>query len=245
MKQIFSNYTQEDHAVWKTLFDRQFDNLQQLASREYLAALEDMKSVLHGERIPKFEDLNEWFAPRTGWQIHCVPGLIPVNEFFELLAQKKFCSSTWLRTRAQLDYLEEPDMFHDIFGHIPLLSNPVYSDFIHQFGVLGASFKHREDIQIYLQRLYWFTIEFGLIQQDNGTRIYGAGILSSFGESNICMTDAKNQFEFNLDEIIHKPYDTDVIQTDYFIIESLDQLFNAIKQLTIQFKNHELEGIQQ
>lgn len=245
MKQLFNNYTQEDHNVWKTLFDRQFDNLQQLASREYLAALEDMKTVLHGEKIPKFEDLNEWFTPRTGWKIHCVPGLIPVDEFFELLAEKKFCSSTWLRTRAQLDYLEEPDMFHDIFGHIPLLSNPIYSDFIHQFGVLGASFKHRGDIQIFLQRLYWFTIEFGLIQQDNGTRIYGAGILSSFGESNICMTEAKNQFKFDLEEIIHKPYDTDVIQTDYFIIESLDQLFNAIKLLTIQFKNHELEGIEQ
>lgn len=244
MKQLFNSYTAEDHNVWKTLFDRQFENLQSLASSEYLAALNDMNSVLHGNHIPKFTDLNEWFSTRTGWEIHCVPGLIPVNEFFELLAKKKFCSSTWLRTREQLDYLDEPDMFHDIFGHIPLLSNPIYSDFIHQFGVLGASFKHNEEIQVYLQRLYWFTIEFGLIQQCKSTKIYGAGILSSFGESNICLTPTKNQFEFDLEEIIHKSYDSESIQNDYFIIESFDQLFNAIKLLTIKLSHHELERIQ-
>ena len=166
-----------------------------------------------------------------------------IKKFFELLAQKKFCSSTWLRSREQLDYLDEPDMFHDIFGHIPLLSNPVYSDFIHQFGILGASFKHNEEVQVFLQRLYWFTIEFGLIQQDGTTKIYGAGILSSFGESNICLTPAKNQFEFDLEKIIHKPYDSESIQNDYFTIENLDQLFNAIKVLTTKFSHHELERI--
>lgn len=244
MQQHFNDYTVEDHTIWKILFDRQFKNLQNIASSEYLCALAEMKTVLHGEQIPKFTEIDDWFSTRTEWEIHCVPGLIPVDKFFELLAQKKFCSSTWLRTSEQLDYLDEPDMFHDIFGHIPLLANPVYSDFIHQFGVLGASFKHNEEILVYLQRLYWFTIEFGLIQQRESTKIYGAGILSSFGESNICLTPTKNQFAFDLEEIIHKSYDSESIQNDYFIIESLDQLFNAIIVLTLKFSHHELERIQ-
>lgn len=245
MKQHFKKYSEEDHKVWKTLFDRQFNNLQSLASEEYLAAIEEMQPVLNAERIPRFSELNEWFSSRTGWQIHCVPGLIPVDDFFELLAQKKFCSSTWLRSLQQLDYLEEPDMFHDIFGHIPLLSNPVYSNFIHEFGILGNRFKHDEEIQLFLQRLYWFTIEFGLIQQKNGIKIYGAGILSSFGESNICLTHAKSQLKFDLNEIIHKTYNSEEIQNEYFIIESLGQLFNAIKILTKKFNNHAVESIQQ
>lgn len=245
MKQHFKNYSEEDHNVWKTLFDRQFNNIQSLASDEYLVALQEMHSVLNAERIPRFSKLNEWFSSRTGWQIHCVPGLIPVDEFFELLAQKKFCSSSWLRTRQQLDYLDEPDMFHDIFGHIPLLSNPVYSNFIHEFGLLGVRFKHDKEIQILLQRLYWFTIEFGLIQQKNETKIYGAGILSSFGESNICLTPAKSQHKFDLNEIIHTSYNSEDIQNEYYIIESLEQLFDAINVLTTKFNNHELESIQQ
>ena len=166
MKQIFENYTNEDHEVWKILFERQKENLNDKACSEYLVALEEMKEVLHPNSIPRFTDLNSWFAQRTGWEIHCVPGLIPVDEFFELLAQKKFCSSTWLRLKSQLDYLEEPDMFHDIFGHVPLLSLPMYSKFMHEFGKLGVAHKDNPEIQIYLQRLYWFTIEFGLIKDE-------------------------------------------------------------------------------
>jgi hypothetical protein len=140
--------------------------------------------------------LDKWFENRTAWKIEVVPGLIPVDDFFELLAQKKFCSSTWLRKMEQLDYLEEPDMFHDIFGHIPLLSNALFSDFMQKFGKLGVAAKGDDEQILKLQRLYWFTIEFGMIGSDD-PKIYGAGICSSFGETNrsINKTISKVQYE--------------------------------------------------
>ncbi|MEJ6616308.1 MAG: phenylalanine-4-hydroxylase [Crocinitomicaceae bacterium] len=238
MKQIFENYTDEDHEVWRILFERQKENLTDKACNEYLTALEEMKEVLHPNSIPRFTELNQWFAQRTGWEIHCVPGLIPVDEFFELLAQKKFCSSTWLRLKSQLDYLEEPDMFHDIFGHVPLLSLPTYSNFMHEFGKLGVAHKENSEIQIYLQRLYWFTIEFGLIKDD--LKIYGAGILSSFGESIECRKDIKQKLEFNIEEVILKPYDSEKIQNEYVMIESFEALFESLKTIELKFKSNEL-----
>jgi len=238
MKQIFENYTDQDHEVWKILFERQKENLKDKACGEYLAALEEMKEVLHPNSIPRFTDLNQWFAGRTGWEIHCVPGLIPVDEFFELLAQKKFCSSTWLRLKSQLDYLEEPDMFHDIFGHVPLLSLSTYSNFMHEFGKLGVAHKDSPEIQIYLQRLYWFTIEFGLVKED--LKIYGAGILSSFGESIECRQSHKQKLEFNITEVIQKPYDSEKIQNEYFTIENFEALFEALKIMELKFKKDEL-----
>ena len=164
MKQDFESYNREDFAVWKVLFERQELNLQDKACDEYMLALDRMKPVLNSGAPPNFEEINTWFQQSTGWEIHCVPGLIPVEDFFQLLAKKKFCSSTWLRTMNQLDYLEEPDMFHDIFGHVPLLSDPIFSDFAQEFGKLGCTVLNDPEKIIMLQRLYWFTIEFGLIQ---------------------------------------------------------------------------------
>jgi len=238
MKQIFENYTSENHEVWKILFERQKENLNDKACPEYLAALYEMKEVLNPNSNPRFAELNEWFAQRTGWEIHCVPGLIPVDEFFELLAQKKFCSSTWLRLKSQLDYLEEPDMPHDIFGHVPLLSLPMYSNFMHEFGKLGVAHKDSPEIQIYLQRLYWFTIEFGLMKND--LKIYGAGILSSFGESIECRKDIKQKLEFSIEEVILKPYDSEKIQNEYFMIENFEALFESLKTIELKFKSNEL-----
>ena len=235
MEQIFTNYTKEDHAVWSVLFKRQQSNLQDKACKDYLDALENMSPVLHEKSIPQFLEINEWLEGSARWEIHCVPGLIPVGEFFQLLAQRKFCSSTWLRRLDQLDYLEEPDMFHDIFGHVPLLSNSTYSNFMHEFGKLGASVEHDLEMQIALQRLYWFTIEFGLIQEDD-LKIYGAGILSSFGESNQCVKSMKKRHQFDLNQIILKEYDTDVIQDEYFVIKSFEELYNSIEMLIVKGK---------
>jgi len=189
MRQQYEKYTAEDLNVWNILFQRQAENLQDKASKDYLFALEEMKPVLSPEFLPKFEDINTWFETKTDWQIECVPGLIPVDEFFELLAEKKFPSSTWLRSLEKLDYLEEPDMFHDIFGHVPLLSQPEYSEFIHQLGKLGKIWIRDKERLLMLQRLYWFTIEFGLIRENDDLRIYGAGILSSFGESKLSLKE--------------------------------------------------------
>lgn len=238
MKQQFEKYTKEDFLVWKTLFERQVLNLKDKACDEYLQALDDMGDVLHAGSIAEFTELNKWFESRTGWEIYCVPGLIPVDEFFDLLSRKKFCSSTWLRTMSQLDYLEEPDMFHDTFGHIPLLSNPVFSNFAHEFGKLGKSLAHDEEKVLMLQRLYWFTIEFGLINQ-NGLKIYGAGIASSFGESISSLESQNEKRVFEMDEVLNQMFKTDEIQNMYFVIDSFESLFESILVLTQKW-SHEL-----
>jgi phenylalanine-4-hydroxylase len=231
MKQEYSNYNEEDLLVWQTLFDRQKQNLQDKACVEYITALDEMIEVLNHEEVPSFEKLNTWFSTRTGWKIHCVPGLIPVDEFFELLAQKKFSSSTWLRSMKQLDYLEEPDMFHDIFGHVPLLFNDVFSSFMERFGKLGVRFRHDEQKLIQLQRLYWFTIEFGLINQ-NGLKIYGAGIASSFGESNSSLHGPAIKVDYDLDEVLNQFFKNDEVQNKYFVIQNFEELFESITRLT-------------
>ncbi len=235
MKQQFEQYKQEDFDVWKALFSRQTVNLNDKACTEYLDALDEMREVLYSNRIAEFSQLNEWFKDRTGWNMYCVPGLIPVDEFFALLAKKQFCSSTWLRSKDQLDYLEEPDMFHDVFGHIPLLSNPVFSEFIHEFGQLGVQNGDNELRVIQLQRLYWFTIEFGLIDQ-NGPKVFGAGIASSFGESIASLDPQTVRVPFNLDEVLETSFETDKIQAKYFVIDSMEQLYQAIIELKERWK---------
>ncbi len=238
-KQQFDLYGKDDFEVWKTLFDRQVSNLSDKACVEYLKALEEMSEVLHANKIAKFEQLNDWFSYRTGWQIECVPGLIPVEEFFKLLAQKRFCSSTWLRPKHQLDYLEEPDMFHDIFGHVPLLSNHVFSEFMHAFGELGMSMINDQNRLVALQRLYWYTIEFGLIEQ-NGLKIYGAGIVSSFGESISSLAADTVKRPYDLYNVMQTEFHTDRVQDFYFVIESFEQLFESIVKLSNKWKTYEL-----
>jgi len=231
MKQQFDNYTERDLLVWKTLFERQRENLTDKASKEYIYALDGMKEVLSADQVPNFDKMKGWFESSTGWSIHCVPGLIPVDEFFQVLADKRFPSSTWLRKMEQLDYLEEPDMFHDIFGHVPLLSNPIFSKFMQKFGELGCQHLNDPIKLVQLQRLYWFTIEFGLIKS-NGLKIYGAGIASSFGESNYCVTDEVEKRNFDVEEVINTPFHTDAIQTHYVVIESFEQLFDSLDELS-------------
>lgn len=239
MKQQFENYTAEDLQVWTTLFERQIRNLADKASLHYLNALEEMKDVLNPSILPNFNSINEWFKSSTGWEIYCVPGLIPVDEFFILLADKKFPSSTWLRSMEKLDYLEEPDMFHDVFGHVPLLSNQVFSDFIQEFGKIGKSMIENEEKLIMLQRLYWFTIEFGLIKEE-GLKIYGAGIMSSFGEAISSLDESAEKRIFDLETILNQSFITTEIQQFYFVIESLEELFKSIVQLSKKWESNEL-----
>ena len=161
-----------------------------------------------------------------------VPGLIPVEEFLNLLAEKKFCSSTWLRSKEKLDYLEEPDMFHDIFGHIPLLLNPVFSEFVHEFGKLGKKHIDQKEFILKMQRLYWYTIEFGLIRQDEQLKIFGAGIVSSYGESNsIHNTDIK-KIAYDIEKVMATSFYTDAIQDKYFVTNSMDELYESLKILS-------------
>lgn len=221
-------YTAQDQLVWKTLFERQLANLKGKVCAEYENALQKMEPVLNAYSIPDFEAVNAWFKGETGWRIEVVPGLIPVDDFFQLLAEKRFPSSTWLRTMDQLDYLEEPDMFHDTFGHVPLLANPVFSDFMQAFGELGCTFLHDASKLLALQRLYWFTIEFGLLQGE-APKVYGAGIISSFGETNRAVSGAVEYQTFQIEEVMARDFRTDVVQETYVCISGFDALFQSLQ----------------
>ena len=242
MKQKYENYTSADLEVWNILFKRQINNLQDKACSAYLDALTRMEDVLNPNELPHFEKINNWFKNQTGWQIQCVPGLIPVTDFFVLLAQKKFPSSTWLRSKDKLDYLEEPDMFHDIFGHIPLLSDKNYSEFMLEFGKLGNAFLENENHLKALQRLYWFAIEFGLIKENNTTKIYGAGILSSYGESISSIQKSDHHLQFDIEQILVTEFCTSEMQSDYFVMNDLFQLNQSINHVSKKWIVHELEA---
>jgi phenylalanine-4-hydroxylase len=231
MKQNYNNYTVQDHQVWQTLFERQKRNLRKKACKEYLDCLEEMSLCFQPEHIPDFNKVNKMLLKKTGWSIEVVKGLIPVEDFFELLAQKKICSSTWLRGMLQLDYLEEPDMFHDTFGHIPLLINPVFASFMEEFGKTGCEHANNAEVIKQLQRLYWFTIEFGLIGNKNERKIFGAGIISSFGETNHVFEKNLDIRPFEMNEVLNQQFRTDLIQTTYFSLESFEQLFEEMNRL--------------
>lgn len=227
MRQNWNNYSTEDHGTWSILHSRQSQNLIRKAWSPFHQCLRD--ALIQPEEIPRFENIENALT-KTGWQIEVVPGIIPVKEFFDLLAAKKFCSSTWLRRRDQLDYLEEPDMFHDIFGHIPLLLQPDYSHFVQNFGKLGQQFHHEPEIVLLLERLYWFTIEFGLMRENNETKILGAGIISSFGETNHVYNDAVEVREFSVENVLRTPFRNDQVQNLYFEARDPTAVFGCIPE---------------
>jgi phenylalanine-4-hydroxylase len=175
-------------------------------------------------QIPDFRALNEVLMPRTGWQLVAVPGLVPDEVFFEHLAQRRFPSGNFIRGAHELDYLEEPDIFHDVFGHVPMLMNPAIADFIQAYGQGGLRARQLGHLKL-LARLYWYTIEFGLVRQPDGLRLYGAGIASSFAESQFCLDDdSPNRLGLTLERVMRTHYRIDDFQESYFVIDSLDAL---------------------
>ncbi len=229
MEQDYSAYTEEDFQVWKILFERQIVNLPGAASKAYLDGIK--KINYSADRIANFEEVNKILGETTGWGIQVVPGLIDDDLFFGLLRNKRFPSSTWLRKMEQLDYLEEPDMFHDAFAHMPLLTNQPYVDFLEDLS--GIALKHIKDkwaIEM-LSRIYWFTIEFGLIRENGQVRIYGAGILSSAGETKFCLSDEPAHIDYDVRKIMRMPYWKDKFQDKYYVIESYEQLYHSIPEI--------------
>lgn len=227
VEQPWSSYTDGDHAVWAQLFARQQDILQGRASDEFLRQQRAMGMSAH--RIPKFDELNKVLRAATGWELIGVQGLLPELDFFEHLAHRRFPVTWWIRTAEQLDYLSEPDLFHDLFGHVPLLMNPVFADYMAAYGRGGVK-AHAigADALVNLTRLYWYTVEFGLIRQDDGLRIYGSGIVSSKGESIHCLESAApNRIGFDLERIMRTRYRIDTYQKTYFVIDSYEQLMEA------------------
>ncbi len=229
MKQNYENYTPEDQKVWNILFDRQFPSLPKAATKEFLIGLD--KVDFTGKAIPNFEETNKVLRELTGWEIYAVPGIVEDELFFDLMANRKFPATTWVRKMSELDYLEEPDMFHDVFAHIPLLANQSFVDFLQAISKFGQEWVGDEWAIHLLSRIYWFTIEFGLIREEGELRIYGAGILSSSGETKYSLSDEPNHFEYDVDKILNTPYRKDNMQENYFIIDSYEQLYESLPEI--------------
>ena len=229
VEQPWADYSATDHGVWATLFERQQKILVGRAGDEFLHQQRAMGMT--PDRIPKFDELNAVLRKATGWELVGVEGLLPELTFFDHLANRRFPVTWWIRKPEQLDYLAEPDLFHDLFGHVPLLMNPVFADYMQAYGRGGVK-AHAigPDALVNLTRLYWYTVEFGLIRQPDGLRIYGSGIVSSKGESIHCLeSPAPNRIDFDLERIMRTQYRIDTFQKTYFVIDSYEQLMDATR----------------
>ncbi len=227
VEQPWASYSREDHATWAALFERQQEILVGRAAREFLD--NQRKFGMTPDAIPKFDELNRVLKRATGWELVGVEGLLPELTFFEHLANRRFPVTWWIRRPDQIDYISEPDLFHDLFGHVPLLLNPAFADYMQAYGCGGVK-AHGigAEALVNLTRLYWYTVEFGLIKQDDGLRIYGSGIVSSKGESIHCLeSPAPNRLGFDLERIMRTRYRIDTYQKTYFVIDSYQQLMDA------------------
>ena len=222
--QNWSAYSAQEHELYRRLYERQHAQLPGLACDEFIEAVEHLG---HPQRIPEFNELSEKLHRATRWQVVAVPGLIPEEAFFSLLAQRKFPVTGWLRRPEEFDYIVEPDVFHDLFGHVPLLFNPVFADYMQAYGAGGLKASRLDACEL-LARLYWYTVEFGLIATPRGLRAYGAGILSSAGELRHSVQSAEpRRVGFDLQRIMRTRYKIDSYQASYFVIDSFQQLFEA------------------
>jgi phenylalanine-4-hydroxylase len=215
-------YTAQDHAVWKTLFERQTKLLPGRACDLFVSGMRALP--ISAEQIPDFRRLSEVLMRHTGWQVVAVPGLVPDEVFFEHLANRRFPAGHFIRAPRHLDYIQEPDVFHDVFGHVPMLMNPVLADYIQAYGVGGLRAQKLGALDR-LARVYWYTVEFGLVQQPDGLRIYGAGIASSRRESLFALDDpSPNRVRFDLERVMRTHYRIDDFQETYFAIQDFDEL---------------------
>jgi phenylalanine-4-hydroxylase len=222
--QRWESYTQDDHALWRRLYARQAVLLPKYACREFI---ESVAALDFSGGIPRFDAVNPKLAAVTKWQIVAVPGLLPDRVFFEHLASRRFPVTVWLRKPEEFDYIVEPDVFHDFFGHVPLLFDPVFADYLEAYGRGGLKADALGAIEM-LARLYWYTVEFGLIETPAGVRTYGAGILSSGGELPYCIESSEpNRIGFDLLRIMRTRYKIDTFQETYFVIRDFRELFEA------------------
>ncbi|MEH3121333.1 MAG: phenylalanine 4-monooxygenase [Sphingomonas phyllosphaerae] len=233
-------YTAEEHATWDTLFARQIAMLPGRVTPEFTAGLDVLRLSKPG--IPDFDELSERLMKATGWQVVAVPGLVPDDVFFDHLANRRFVSGNFIRRPDQLDYLQEPDVFHDVFGHVPLLANPVFADYMQAYGQGGQRAAAMGAIDR-LSRLYWYTVEFGLVRAGDGLALYGAGIVSSRSESIFALDDASpNRIAFDLKRVMRTRYRIDDFQQSYFVIDSFEDLLDQTLNTDFAPLYAELEG---
>lgn len=225
-------YSQAEHEVWQILYERQMKIIPGRAADEFLSGLDKLE--LSAKEIPQLPDVSDHLKSLTGWQVSPVAALISAREFFELLASRHFPAATFIRTHEEIDYVKEPDIFHEIFGHCPMLTNQVYADFMHDYAVKVLSLP--EETWPLLQRLFWFTVEFGLIETKNGLRAYGGGILSSISETAYSVeSDKPLRIIFEPVAAFRMPYRIDMLQSVYFVIDSYQRLYDFVHADINQF----------
>lgn len=224
--QRWSDYTAEEHDVWAILYARRMATLRDTGSGVFLRGAETIG--LRQDRVPDLAEVNARLAPLTGWRAVPVAGFIPAPEFFASLGQKRFPTTITVRPRAQLDYLPEPDIFHDVFGHVPLHSDPVFARFLERFGRLASRARNEEETTA-MARLFWFTVEFGLVREDGAIKVYGSGLISSSGDAANALGPSCDRRPFSLEAVLAQPFEIDHLQNVLFVIDSFDELFAAIE----------------
>jgi phenylalanine-4-hydroxylase len=238
--QNWSDFSPDEHSVWDTLFARQQGALAGRAVSAFERGLDVLRLSHPG--IPEFGELNARLADRTGWTVVAVPGLVPDDVFFEHLRHRRFPAGNFIRRRDQLDYLEEPDVFHDVFGHVPLLAQPAIADFMQKLGELGL---HALEVGALhrVTRLYWYTVEFGLAREDDALKIYGAGIVSSFGESRYSLENPHpHRIAFDLKRVLRTDYRSDAFQETYFVVDRFEDVLALLEQADFPALYAELAG---
>lgn len=227
IEQDWNAYSPAQHAVWAELVSRRMPQLHDHACREYLDGFGQIG--LREDRLPDLKSVSALLQPRTGWQSTPVSGFLPPAAFFEMLAARMFPTTTWLRGRDSLEYTPEPDIFHDVFGHVPMHAHPVFADFLEHYGKVCANLMQNPEALERMGRLFWFTVEFGLIRQDGGIKVYGSGLISSHGECTRVLAGGCEVKDFDLDAVLSQTFSTGAMQPVLYAVESFDQIYEAAK----------------
>ena len=226
IEQDWAAYTADQHALWGELVQRRLPQLERHACREYLDGFKQIG--LRADELPQLSSVSARLEPRTGWRSTAVSGFLPTDAFFEMLAARRFPTTTWLRSRESMEYTPEPDIFHDVFGHVPMHADPVFGAFLEQYGKVSAALREPAALER-MGRLFWFTVEFGLIRQDGEVKVYGSGLISSHGECTRVLAGGCEVRDFDLDEVLEQSFDPGVMQPVLYAVESFDQIYEATK----------------
>ena len=237
IRQDYAAYTEEQHAVWAELVGRMLPEIEQHAAREYLDGFAIIGLQKNG--LPNLEAISARLAPRTGWSSTPVSGFLPAPAFFEMLASRNFPTTTWLRNRESLEYTPAPDIFHDVFGHVPMHSHKVFADFLEHYGRVCAGISDAAVLEK-LGRLFWYTVEFGVIRQDGEIKVYGSGLISSHGECRNVMAGKCAIHDFTLDEVLETKVKVDELHKLLFAVSSFDQVYEAMHEAERRAKNGRL-----
>ena len=234
VQQNWDRYTAADHEVWQILYARRMEQLEHTASRIFL---DGAKLIgLAPNEIPNLDEVNSRLGPRTGWNAVPVGGFLPAKEFFASLSMRRFPTTVTIRSRDSIDYVPEPDIFHDVFGHVPLHSDPPFANFLQKFGQAATMARTPEEVEM-MARLFWFTIEFGLIDENSTPKIYGSGLISSSGDAANALGPKCNRRPFSLDGVISQSFRIDQLQDTLFVVDAFDQLYEAVDEIIVRMSN--------